>query len=309
MILGDLVTVVGQKIRLTDSTTAGLLRKWADARHRMICDMALWLDLLNLYTLSAPAAEPILTLPAQVDRVLAARTDSVNLMPVDQIFMFRDDPAAFDRTGTVLRFAQMPKVGTRTAPTSEKLSLISDNNSDTTQSVSIVGELAGAEKRETLTLNGTSAVQSVNSYDIVYSLTKQSTAGTVSVTGVTSAAALLTLLADETSRTHCRLRLLETPSATTTIIVLGKRLPTPLTNNSDEPAIRGLDRALEAFVMADALEWMGQNDDAKDKVQEAMALVAALKNVEVYQQAQQQVLIPFDGVGNPAEYWTGRDTL
>lgn len=294
MILSNLALRVGKKIGMTDATTLALIYEWADARHEMICASELWKDLLSLYTLAVTAAQSTVILPPQIDRVVAARYDVTNLLPVDQVFLFVTDPGIWDRTGRATRIAEQPAVGARVMPSSEKVSLVSNNAADTAKTVSIVGELAGAEVRESLTLNGTSAVQSVNSYDLIYTLAKETTAGTVSVSGVTSLAALVTLKSDETGRPHCRLRLLETPTEALTLIVLGKRKAHRLVLASDQPAIRGLDACLEAFVLADAYEWQRQTEDAADKRTEAMAMLAQLKRSEVFQAANTQQLVPYD---------------
>lgn len=293
MILTDLAYRVGRKIGMTDATTLALIYEWADARHEMVCAGELWKDLLSIYTLAVSAAQSTVILPPQIDRLVAARYDTTNLLPVDQVFLFATDPGIWDRTGIAARMAELPAVGCRVMPTSERIALVSNNAADTTQTVSIVGELAGAEVRESLTLNGTSAIQSVNSYDLIYTLAKETTAGRVAVTGVTSLAALLTLQADETARPHCRLRLLEGTTDALTLMVLGKRKAHRLLLAADQPAIRGLEGCLEAFVLADAYEWQRQTEDAADKRAEAMALLEKLKNTEVFQAANVQQLVPY----------------
>jgi hypothetical protein len=294
MILSELALRVGKKIGMTDATTLALIYEWADARHQMICTEELWKDLLSIYTLAVSASQSTVILPPQIDRPVAARYDDMNLLPVDQVFLFVTDPQVWDRTGRAARMAEQPSLGTRVQPTSEKLSLVSSNAADTAKTVSIVGELAGAEVRENLTLNGTTPVQSVQTYDLVYTLAKEATAGDVSVTGVTSLAALLTLRSDESARQHCRLRLLETPQQAITLMVLGKRKPPRLLRASDQPALRGIDGCLEAFVLADAYEWQRQTEDASDKRGEAMALLEQLKKTEIYHAANTQQLVPYD---------------
>ena len=294
MNLSDLAYRVGRKIGMTDSTTIALLYEWADARHQMICEDAPWKDLLSLYTHAVSASQSTLILRPQVDRIVGAKYDTTNLLPVDQVFLFLTDPGIWDRVGRAARITEQPSIGTRVLPTSEKVSLVSTSSADTTQKVSLVGELAGEEMRETLTLSGTSAVQSANSYDLLYICSKETTAGNVAVTGVTTAAALVTLRSDETSRQHCRLRFLETPQDAISVVILGKRRAPRLLQPSDTPAIRGIDRCLEAFLLADAYEWQRQTEDALDKRAEATALLAQLKTTEVFQAANIQQLVPYD---------------
>jgi hypothetical protein len=294
MILGDLALIVANKVGMTDASTLALIKSWANRRHQMICDRSLWHDLLAIYTLSVSASQTEVILPAQITRYVAAKYDQNALMPVDQVFLMSTDPGIWDRTGNAMRVAELPASGTRLKPTSEKLALVSSNAADTAKTVTIVGELAGEEMSETLTLNGTTSVQSANSYDLIYTLSKQGTIGTVSVTGVTTAAALVTLQPTETERRHVRLRLFEAPLSAITLMVLGKRNAPALLNDSDQPAIRGVDGCLEAFVLADVYEWQRQGDDAAAKREEAMALLAQLQENEVYQAANLQQLVPYD---------------
>lgn len=295
MILGDLALLVGNKVGMTDATTLALIKSWAARRHQMICDGALWKDLLGIYTLSVTAGQTEVILPAQIDRHVAAKYDQTNIMPVDQVFVFATDPGMWDRTGLPMRMAELPAVGARTMPATEKISLVSSNAADTATKITIVGQLAGEEITETLTLNGTTVVQSANSYDLLFTVSKQATAGNVTVKGVTSNTTLVTLQAAETERRHVRLRLLEAPQAAITLMILGKRKAPALTNDSDQPALRGIDPCLEAFVLADVYEWQRQGDDAAAKRQEAMALREQLQETECFHAANIQQLVPYDG--------------
>jgi hypothetical protein len=301
MILGDLAQTVGEKIGMTDAATLALIKKWAGRRHDMICRHALWRDLLNLYTFSVTAAQEEVILPPQIANVVGAKYDQTNLLPADQVFLFIADPGIWERTGRAFRFTQPPSIATRVHPSSEKVALVSASAADTAIEVSLVGELDGEEMRETLTLNGTSAVQSANSYDVLYSAAKEETAGLVTISGVTSLATLGRIAADETARRYARLRLLETPRDALTLVVLGKRKVPILTNDSDETAFDGMNDALEAFTLGDAYEWQRQTEDAADKRAEAMAMLAEMKAALIYQDASLPQIIPWDGPGEPTE--------
>lgn len=307
MNLSDLALRIGRKIGMTDSATLALIYEWIDARHQMIVGDELWRDLLSLYTLSVSGGQSTVIMPPQIDRVVGAKFDTQNLMPVDQVFLFLSDPGIWDRAGRAARMAEQPAVGVRVLPTSERISLVSNNTADTAKKVTIVGELAGDEIRENLSLNGTTAVQSVQSYDMVYTLGKETTAGDVAVTGFSSLTALTTLKSDENHRAHCRIRLLETPGSAITLLVLGKRKVPRLLQASDQSPIRGIDNCLEAFALADAYEWQRQNEDASDKRSEAMALLEQLKRTEIYQAATIQQIVPYDqeSPGDVPDYYGG----
>ena len=63
--LSDYVTEVYGK---TDSDTVALTKKFLKHRHRMICDSALWKDMLGVYT--APIQSRVVYLPEDVDRAI-----------------------------------------------------------------------------------------------------------------------------------------------------------------------------------------------------------------------------------------------
>lgn len=308
MIRSALCNLIGGRINMTDAATLAKLGEWAERWHDELSDSELWKDLLNIYTIAVSAGQSEVILRHQVQRFLGARYDTQNLMPVDQVFLLITDPDIWDRTGTPTRVADLPSMGTYVKPTSEQIALVSSNAADTAKSVTLVGELAGVEMREVLTLNGTTPVLSANSYDIVYTLAKELTVGDVTVTGNTTAAALVTLLRDEYERKHLRLRLLETPVQALTLMVLGKRKPTPYRVASDAPAVRCLSHALEFLTHGDALDWLEQKSDAEKMWGKGLAFLEKAKEKEVFQSANIQQLVPYDGHGYGPEL-TGKGYL
>lgn len=302
MIKKEIIDQVCTKIGITDATTRTVIGGFAARTHAMICEAANWKDLLSLYTVSVAANTTEVILPAWAERFLAARYNHTNLLPVDQVFLFATDPEMFDRSGTPTRVAQLPSVATRTAPDGGTLTIVSSNAANTS-AVAIVGAKNGEEKRETVTLSGTTPMVTANQYDVLYSLAKQATAGTVTVSDAT--ATLVTLAADETDKKHIRLRLLETPSAAITLVVLAKRRVPPMTSDSMPAAVRGIDQAWEAFTLGEAWEWMRQGDDANAYVQKGIALLNDAKVNETWRETTAQALAPTDGPGNPAEIFGG----
>jgi len=298
MILGDILSYVCGKVGQTDDTFKAKIRTYAKLRRDMLWQLVLWKDTLSIYTKSVTADTHTLVMGAQVDRIVAAKTASQGLLPVDQTYLFNNDPQIWERSGDPLFFSQPPASALAVAPASagEKLNLVSNNAADT-GNVSIYGENAGEEVSETVTLNGTSSVQTVNTYTEVLNLSKEATAGTITVTGATSAATLLTLLAAQREKRHARLRLHETPGAADTLLVLAKRHAPPMATDTDTTGMPSLDNAILAYTMADALESMRQYGKAKEKNSEGNALLAEAKKSEIYQDARRVTMTPADPLG------------
>lgn len=292
MTLAEHADAICEKINLHDTATRALVIKWVSRRHAMLCRYALWRDLLNLYTVAVAAGQAEVILGPQVEHVLAVKYDQTQVLAADQVYLFATDPGVWDRTGRAARMAALPALGTRTNPTAELISLVSNNAADISATVSLIGELAGEEMQETVTLNGTTPVVTANQYDRIYSAAKEATAGMVTLSGQTSATTLATIPANETGRRYPRLRLLEIPNEALTLLVLAKRRIRALQVESDETAFAGLDDTLEAFALADAYEWLKQTEDAADKRAEAIALRRELRDEYQYQPANGQRLVP-----------------
>lgn len=296
MELSDLVTLVAAKVQKTDSASIALMKSWASTRYQMIWNDELWKDSLSIYTFNVAASQSQVLMPAHTERIVNARFNATGLLPVEQSFLFSANPLVWDQLGTVARFSKPAAVGTKAMPSTsgERVSLVSSDGADTAKTVSIYGELAGVEQSETLQLNGTTPVLSVNSYDIIYGLSKVATTGSVTATGQTSSTVLQTFGPTDRQKLHPRLQLHPTPNVGFSLAVLAKRKANPLVADTDVTLLAGVDRVLEAFVHYDALEWLRQTARAQSKLSEATALLQRLKNEQVYQEASMPQILPYD---------------
>ena len=289
----EIVNFVCDKVGKTDLNSKEKCASFVKRRYEMIYDSALWKDSLVMApTMTANSDK--LVLPYAIQRVVAVRWNVTELAPVDQSLLLRVDPEIFERSGTPSRFSEMTPVGVSVLPASaERLNFVSSNSSDTNITILIRGELSNVEQVETVTLNGTTTVSSTKSWDVIYTLSKQETAGTVTVTGFTSGTTYLTLWDVESERKYARIRLHEIPSDTSkSILVLGKRRLRQLDNDLDTPLIRNIDNAIIAYVQGDMLELGRQYGKAQTKYQEGGAMLEQAKLVEVFQSAYLQQVIP-----------------
>lgn len=99
-----------------------------------------------------------------------------------------------------------------------------------------------------------------------------------------------------------RIRLLFIPSQTTTIRVLGKRTPPLFDSDNDEPAIPAMTNCLLSFVHADMLQRARRYGQAQAIQQEAVALLAQLKQLETVQQAHNVHFEPQEGMGGQWDF-------
>lgn len=107
-----------------------------------------------------------------------------------------------------------------------------------------------------------------------------------------------------------RIRLVDIPSDSLTVRILGKRACPTFTNDLDVPALTGVDNCLLAFAHADMLERERQYGKAKLKVDnEALPLLEQLKANEAVQQAHNLRIIPENGYGDDYGYVTGKADL
>lgn len=306
MILGDIVTEVCGKIGQTDESFKTKIRRAAKLRRDMLWGMVLWKDTLSIYTKAGAAAQHTLFMPSQVELIVAVKNGDQSVFPVDQVYLFNNDPQIWERSGNPLLFSQPPAsgVGLAPLPAGERFSLKSNNAGDVGKKVSIYGELNGEEMSEVLTLNGTAAVQTVNLYNEVLNLSKEATAGAVAVSGVTSLASLVSLSPAQREKRHCRLRLHEIPGAAVTLLILAKRNAPPLVNDTDTTGLPSLDNAILAFVMGDGLQHIRQYAKASTMQSEGTALVTEAKKTNVYQEARRTTITPGDSLGDdcPREY-------
>jgi hypothetical protein len=305
MILGEIVSYACGKAGRSDDSFKAKVRTWAKMRRDMVWQQQLWKDSLGIYTKAVAAAQSTIYLPAHLEKIVAAKHGTTTLLPVDQVFLFNDDPGIWDRAGTPMEFSRPAASGIAVAlpANGEKVNLVSTNAADVGKKVSIYGELNGEEVTELVLLNGTSQVQSVNTFTEIWQLSKEATAGQVTATGATSAATLVRLDTEQTEKRHPRLRLHETAAAALTLAVLAKRLPPPLKNDSDATGLPSLDNALLAFVAADALEGMRQYAKAAEKNKEGTALLERALVTEVYHENKGGRLTPTDSVGDDDRSW------
>lgn len=303
--LAEMVDAVLARCGVWDIENMILAKEFLRRQYQAIWDSRPWKESHVLTQVQTDGQTVIL--PEYVDRVISVRTDDKRtLLPVGLSHLFSVDPAIFERQGAPIAFSILTSVGVRVLPLAEQMSFVSSDASDRA-SLFIRGEAAGMEGSEMIVLNGTTPVQTGAAYDTPLTVAKPITAGVVTVTGVTSEAALLTLLAVERERKHIRLWL--HPAApecpcTGAYLVLGKRRIHPLVNDQDTPMLRDIADALIHAAAGDMFTRVGKPDLAADARAQAAAALKTLVSLETDQAANIVQIVPYA----PPQYaWSGYD--
>lgn len=300
MLLGTLASFVAGKIGMTDAATLTKIKGYATQRYAQIYAGALWKDALSIYSLSVAAAQSTVILPSHVAHFLGAKFDRTGLIPIDQAFLFASNPELWDDAGTPSHCSELAAVATKIMPATagETIQLRSTNAGDTS-AVTLHGEDGNGDPvQEQVTLAGTGAANSTQTYAILYGFSKAATIGTVTAYKTAGIVPIQSLGPTENQRLHRRLRLHLIPGVALTLLVLAKRHAGPFTNDNDATALPSLcDQALQAMVHGDALEWQRQYGKAQGKFAEAIALQTEAKRTETYQAAQNARMTPGESLG------------
>jgi len=264
--------------------------------YQTVYDSQIWKESTVVASVASDGEQ--IVLPHYFDRVMSIRVDSSlgSLVPVDTGLLFGIMPSIFEQTtGPQLQFSMLaPSATKKLPPGREKLWLVSDDVNDK-GSVYIVGEDAGEEVRETVTLNGTTVIETENYYDVALTISKGVTQGTVSIVGATSTVELGTIPPDETERKHIRLWLLPANVNGRTCLVLGKRKIRPLVTDEDTPMLRDIQSALIEMTVGDMLAMKGKVKEAQDARAKAASAIQILSDLESKQGASAPRVVPMIG--------------
>lgn len=330
MTLAEMAELVCGKARQSDAASVARCKQYLRHRYKMICAEELWNDLLMrlefTYQMTGPTAADLFGpnyfsrdagvwhLPSGVDRVLAVRSSSFSLPVNDPFDLFATTLDQFAETGEAVEFYNEGAVvadlrGALTGVEAEGV-VFSSAAEDAGLTVRVryidldgeVQEVEGA-----LPVGG--GYSNSISPQVILSASKQTTQQAVNLVldgeTVGSAAA-----AETVWRKYPRIRLLPIPTADTALKALVKLKPQELTDDNDEPQVRGVENCLMAFAQADLLQHARQYGKAQAVVQEGTALLKQLKTVAVAQEANLQRIVPAAyetpgevGFGTSKGYW------
>lgn len=257
------------------------VKDWARTRYDRIMRSFPWTEILRSYNLSVTAGTRDYALRYDLEDIVkiwdTTHGNEITAYPIQDHVRF--NAVTLEISGNVQTGNpdQYIEIGSKSVSallsTADKVQVLSSSASDVTPMViRITGEVSGIAVSESLTLTGTTAVDSSNTYDsgselIVTAGTSDGTlvnlVGVVTVREKTTPANILAKLAPNERAPYYRwIRLSAMPSSAFTAQVWYKKRWMPLVNDNDAPLVPCANELVEGIV-ADALWEDGQSNEAQ----------------------------------------------
>lgn len=302
---------VCRKVRQTDDLAIAACKEFLSDRYLMICEESLWRDLIYQFNgnLAVTGTADDLNhtsfnalgyylLPSYVDRVLAIRTPNNSMVPESSELFFSVDPDVFETTGEPVKYdivsprIWMFETATEFGSTSSDLS--------TDPGVEVTADIIGPKGRRRININVNDPNPALDGGDaaiVIERVQKAQSSGTVTVFHVSGGLTTIAELSPtQTSLSgYQTIRVLPKPRADTTLRILVKKKPLPLTEDNDVPELRGVAMPLMTFAQGDMLERARRHGMAQPKFAEALALLESLKQQNVWQEASSRRVVLNDG--------------
>jgi len=256
---------VSERIQKSDSTYLGKIENWINYRYDDILSRKDWPQLYRQTDMTATAGSETMILNRDVELITAIqdRTNDIVLVPMDPSIGARFFVDIQDTNGTPRNYWWEGSTVAAQPTSASVIAVASNSASDTSQTVRIWGISGGNEVNEQISLNGTTGVNSTNSYTRVDRVSKSATtSGTI--TGTSNAAAVTVFTMDPSSRTarHIKIHLLRRPQSNTTYTVVYK-IRTPKLEFADDVPMIDCSQALVIGAYCDALRQQRQHSKAK----------------------------------------------
>jgi len=256
-----LKTNCGTEVQDTSTSFATILGVFINRRYFQILRATNWKNIKPDYSFPTVASTQNYALPDDFGKEIACTdvTNKLSLTKCDLEELYRSYAEALTTTGSVERYVIYDDVVKAQPTATSKLNIVSSSASDTAITVHIKGISSSVEVYESVTLTGTTAVDSANSYTSIKSISKS--AASVGYVTVTSNSATVTnaLIPRETLETRYKLiKLHYVPSTVATISLPYIMKPTPLSQDYDYPLLDIAD-LIELGSIADAWRYKRQS--------------------------------------------------
>lgn len=257
------------------------VKDWARTRYDRILRSFPWIELNRSYNLSVTAGVRDYALRYDLEQIIKIwdTTHGFEITGLDIRDHIRFNAINLEVSGNVQTGNpdQYIEIGSKACSalmsTADKVQVLSSSASDVTPMViRITGEVSGMPVSESITLTGTTAVDSTNTFDSGAELqitagtsngTLQDLAGVVTVREKTTSSNVIAKLApNERSPFYKWVRFSVTPASALTAQVWYKKKWAPLVNDNDAPIIPCANELVEG-VLADALWEDGQEGAAQ----------------------------------------------
>lgn len=234
---------VGNYIGDTGATVAGKIDASLNDWYAYVARKYRW-DHLTLpeEALTASAGSTFLYLPKRVDRVYFLYDSGQKQQAVKHFAenLFKYNSYNPDSSGIITNFSDAGELGRKANfhTSAEMVSVSSSSASDTSQVVTVKGRVNDDELTESISVTGTTPVNSTNSFNDIYSIgCDGSNVGVLTVDGNTSAIEYATLAPRERTARYRVLRLVNPPNVAATLKAYCKKRILEMVNDNDVPEI------------------------------------------------------------------------
>lgn len=257
-------TNVGTEVQDTSTALKSIIKTYLNNRYFQVLRAVNWECIQPDYTFSTVAGQQDYALPEDFSKPIKVvdKTNSTDISEWDWQHVMMRYPADYDGSGTVERYSILEDTVYAQPTSASVLACKSSSASDTAITLLIRGISGGAEVNETVTLTGTSAANTTNSYTRVKSISKSGeTVGLITVTS-NSAAVTVATMSPEATTSYCKkIRLHYVPSSVVTIACPYIIKPSPMVEDYDYPAI-DISDLLELGAKADTWRYKRQYSKA-----------------------------------------------
>ena len=259
---------VGTDIQDTSSAMATIIKRYCNEGYREILRRINWDGINPDHQISVVAGTKDYVLPSDFGKEMYAY-DATNLRYIPFISiqeLAEKFPDTLSSQGTVDRYSVFQDVVRKQPTSASTISITSSSASDTTQTVRIKGTDANdVELDESVTLTGTSAAVSANTYKSIRSISKSaSTIGRVTGTSNAAAVTVFIMAPADLDYKVLKLRLHYTPANALTLNFPYHVRPYSLSNDNDVPVIDCAD-GIEAYARMRAWKYKRQFSKAQEE--------------------------------------------
>lgn len=232
---------VGTNIQDTSTGTQSVIKNYVNDIYFDILKRINWQDIDDDYTFPTVADQQDYVLPTNFGKEVYVFNSSTNteISPITMQELVRDYAGSLSLSGDVARYIILNKQVRKQPTSSSVLDIVSSSASDSTQVVRVKGTNSlGVELDETVTLTGTTPVNTANSYTEIRSITKSATTtGYITITSNSSAVTVAVLAAADLAYSVNVIRLHYIPTSVQTISLPYLIRPMPMVSDYDQPVL------------------------------------------------------------------------
>lgn len=265
---GTMKTKVGNSVQDTSANFKTLVGQYLNDRYRQVLQRSNHIQTSTIdYQITATGGVEDIALPVDFkDMVkLLDKTNKRTLTQIDPqewMVKFKD---SIDTAGLMENYTIFEDVVREQPSAASVITVVSSSAADITQTVQIRGVVGDSETYESITLNGTTNASGTKQFTKIYSIGKDDTTGTITVTA--TAQTLAYLSPEQVQSRIKKLRLGRIPTQTATLEAIYTVAHLPMANDYDYPVLDCED-VIEAGATADA--WRYKRQQAKADYHESL---------------------------------------